>query len=218
MAASLALLASCVTREEFNRPADPLPAPAIERLSPAMTAAGVGFTVQPSGESAISVMGSGFQPASKVRFNGRPLNTTFGGRTNLTALAPADWYREPGLLRVTVQNPDGQISNEARFVVIGTDAPAPVITRLAPAAIPAGRTFNVQPGGASALAIEGANFLPGAVAEFAGRPLETTFGSAALVTAVVPAELLSRAGEFEVVVKNPGGKESSPAAFRVESR
>jgi hypothetical protein len=214
----LALLASCVSREEMNRPPDPLPAPSIEKLMPAVTAAGVGFAVQPGGDSAISVIGSGFRSGSKVRFDSRVLNTTFGGRTNLTALVPAELYRAPGLAHVTVENPDAQISNEARFIVLEDNLPAPVVTRLAPASTVQGKSFNVQPDGASALAVEGANFLPCATIDFGGKPLPTTFGSAALLTAVVPGALLGSAGDVEVVVKNPGGKESYPATFRIAHR
>lgn len=213
-----ASLTSCVTEAERRQPAAALPAPRIERLIPNATTAGVGFAVQPSGLSAISVRGADFEHASTIRFGDQDLETTFGDQTALTALVPQALYKNPGSITVTVVNSDGGISNGAAFRVLDPASAPPVSSQLYPSSTAAGVGFNPQPNGDSALAIEGAGFRPGAIVEFGGKSLETTFGTQTALSALVPAALTRTPGIVKIVVKNADGKQSGPATFAIASQ
>jgi hypothetical protein len=82
------------------------------------------------------------------------------------------------------------------------------IERLHPASGRAGRAFNRQPDGQSALAVAGAGFEKGDAVFWNGKPLMTTFADPNLVTALVPAKLLEKPGEIIVTVRNPADPES----------
>lgn len=91
----------------------------------------------------------------------------------------------------------------------------PSITRLHPPEVVAGKRFQVQANGQSAIAVVGSNFVKGCTILFDGRPLETTYGSSKLVTGLVPDEYLSRPRKIEVRVANQDGQVSDPALFPV---
>jgi hypothetical protein len=71
---------------------------AIAKLVPATATAGDATAV------ALTVTGSGFVPASVVRFNGASLTTTFTSPTELAASIPANAFLEAGKYGVTVAN------------------------------------------------------------------------------------------------------------------
>jgi hypothetical protein len=183
-----------------------------------MTVVATGFQVQPSGDSALVVMGSNFMNASQVRLNGKAIVTTFGSSTILTALVPSDAYGQAGDLEFTVENGDGQRSNVVLFRVLPASGPAPQVRRLRPDSCVVGQGFNVQPGGESALAVDGANFLPGAVIYFDAMPLATTFGDPGNLTAIIPPSLLTVPRAAKVHVRNPDGKASEALGFAVARR
>lgn len=91
------------------------------------------------------------------------------------------------------------------------------IERLHPAETRAGVPFNVQPDGGSAIAVVGTGFDRSDVITWNGKPLDTTFGSEALLTAAVPAPLIAAPATVTVEVrsadvpKNPAG----PAVFKI---
>ena len=89
----------------------------IEVLHPSGTIAGKPFNVQPSGESAIAVAGAGFEPNCTVQFNQRELKTTFGGTTLLTAFVPKEFIAQQAVIKVTVRNSEGVVSNEKNFTI-----------------------------------------------------------------------------------------------------
>ena len=206
---------SCVTPEERTRGLKEAPAPRIEKLSPPMTVAGRGFQVQPSGESALSVLGSNFVRQSRVCFNGKPAATGFGGGTTVSAIVPAELYSREGDIQVTVENPDGRISNAVPFRVFPVSGPAPQLARLWPGSCVIGRGFNVQPNGESAMGVGGSKLLPGARIFFGKSPLETAFGSASSLSAIVPAALLRTPRTVKVYVENPDGKTSNALDFPI---
>jgi hypothetical protein len=94
----------------------------IKLVDPPSTYPKIGFHVQPNGESAISIIGTGFEPGSVITANGHALKTTFGSQEWLTALAPPELYGEPGTIEFKVVNPNKKISNSMAFQV---GAPAP---------------------------------------------------------------------------------------------
>jgi hypothetical protein len=207
---------ACVSGRERRQPLRQGPAPRLDQLLPAMTVAGKGFQVQPSGASAIAVLGANFGPASRVYLNGKPAVTTYGSSTGLTALVPAEFYRQPGTIEVTVQNGDGQVSNSLLFQVLPATGPPPRISRLHPSSCVVGQGFNLQPSGESAIVVEGTNFLPGAIICFDRTELASTFGSPGVVTGIVPASLLEEPRSFQVRVRNPDGKVSNSITFSVQ--
>ena len=66
-----------------------------------------------------------------------------------------------------------------------------------------GVAFNAQPYGEAALAIECRGATPDTVVIFGDQPLETAFGSAELVTALVPPELFAQEGVAQVYLRQP---------------
>lgn len=214
--APLLILSSCVTKEEREQPAAPLPPPYIDKLFPAETTRGRGFGIQPSGESAIAVTGRGFQRGGTIRFNGNPLPTTYGSNIEMTALVPSSSYGEAGTIQVSVTNPDGKASNSMPFSVRGDGEVAPEITHLSPASAVAGKPMNPQPDGSSALSVQGSNFDSGAVVYFNGVPLATTYGGPTIVTAIVPAPLLAKPKAARITVANPDKRKSAPALLTIK--
>lgn len=214
---SLALLAllltpACVTERERSRP---LPAPRLASLGPEIVAAGQPFNVQPDGASALFLTGENLFRGSRVRLNGEPLETSGGAdKRSLAAIVPKRLTAAPGVYTVTVEHADGSSSNALLLTVLSVTGPAPSIGALHPDSTRAGEVFNPQPDGA-ALAVTGADFRPGVVVWFGGVRLRTFFGGTDRLSALVPAGLLGRTGEVEVVVENPDGKRSAPARFKV---
>ena len=89
-----------------------LPVPVVTGLSPnTRVAGGTGFT--------LTVTGSAFFSLSVVRWNGADRPTTFVSNTTLTATIPAEDLTSPGLVALSVFNPEpgGGVSNTADFVV-----------------------------------------------------------------------------------------------------
>jgi hypothetical protein len=93
------------------------PAPVIDMLYPASTAAGQAFNVQPSGGTAIGMRGSNFLPDCRILFGSKELETVFGGVNGLSAWVPPALYAAPGAIEVRVRNPDGKLSQPKPFLV-----------------------------------------------------------------------------------------------------
>ncbi len=91
------------------------------------------------------------------------------------------------------------------------------IERLYPAETRAGVPFNGQPGGGSAIAVGGTGFRQSDVIYWNGKPLETTFGSAVLLTAAVPAPLIAAPATVTVEVRSADSPKDTagPAVFKV---
>ncbi len=93
------------------------PAPSITQLFPDSTTAGTGFNVQPNGTSAMGLTGANFLPAAKILLNGEPQVTNFGDIDKLGCLFPAKFLASKGVVKVTVKNPDGKVSDAVDFPV-----------------------------------------------------------------------------------------------------
>ncbi len=83
-------------------PTDPR---AIVALVPSSAPANGTFFVQPGGESAVVVTGTGFTTRDKVYWNGTRLATTYGSPTLLTALVPQRLLTRAGEFIVSVRDP-----------------------------------------------------------------------------------------------------------------
>lgn len=206
----VALLGSgCVSRSE--REARP-PAPRANVVIPDKVMEGEPFQRQPDGKSAISVTGENLAPGSRVRMNGKPLVSSASGPT-VSAVVPPEFYEHEGIYPVSVETPDGQISNSLPFIVFAKTGPAPAIRKLYPEVATAGIPFNRQPNGASALGIVGEKFLPGAQILINGETQATNFGDIDRLGSLVPDKFLGKPGTLAIVVRNKDGKTSTPASL-----
>jgi hypothetical protein len=173
--------------------------------------AGRPFQVQPDGQSAISITGEHLQRGSRARLNGEPLATAWSDDgKSVSAIVPPELYAQPGMYPLSVESASGDVSNAIPFIVLPESGPAPVIVQLFPDKAEAGKPFNEQPGGKSALGIVGRNFLPGAVIEINGEAQETNFGDTDKVATLVPPKFTAKPGRLRVTVRNSDGKRSEP--------
>ena len=213
----LALLAACLMNscvgEKEKSPT--LPDAKIEKLVPDKVVEGQTFQQQPNGASALSVLGSNLVKGSRIKLNGMPLETASGDGSALAAVVPPEMFAKPGNYVVTVETPDGRSTNNLTWMVLPKTGPAPEIRTIHPDTTVAGKGFNVQPGGVSAMGMTGANFLPGAKILFNGKELTTSFGGLDQLAAVVPATEFAKPGKIKVTVKNPDGKLSPAKEFTV---
>ena len=173
--------------------------PTISRLNPNSVIAG-------SGEVSIAVIGGGFVRGSSVTANGNGLSTTFNSSTSLDAVIPADLTLNIRNLVIKVVNPGNKESNELGLAVT---APTPAITSINPASVNAGSTVDV------AITIAGSGFLQGSSVTFNGSGIETSFGSATSLSAVIPASALVNSGNAAIQVVNPGNLQSNTVQFNI---
>jgi hypothetical protein len=174
------------------------PAPTLTALSP--NSGIIGTTPE------VDLQGTNFLFGVKVLLDGTPVaaaNVEYFSNTRLRAKLPLTG-RNAGTLKVKVENPDGKASGEQDFTV--QEGQKPEITYVGPPLVIAGQIVDLN--------VQGSNFVPGGVVSFDGKDLETTYDSTTKLLAVlnVPAD-----GEYDVIVKNPDGKNSDPYKFRVSS-
>ncbi len=158
-----------------------------------------------------------FPSRSPVQWNGAALTTTFVSSTQLTAAVPASLIASAGSANITAINTGGSASAATAFPIT---APTPTITGLSPISATAG-------GAAFTLTVNGTNFLAGAVVQWNGTALTTTFVSSGAVmdcswlepittfvsttqlTAAVAATLIASAGSANITAVNTGGSAST---------
>jgi uncharacterized protein (TIGR03437 family) len=182
------------------------PVPAITSINP---------TEKREGDAAfdLTVTGTGFiNGASLVRYGGTPRITTFISPTTLMAQITADDLIGVGPVNITVFNPapQGGESNPIVFNVRPATAPPPVLNNISPNTIAAGSA-------AFTLTANGSSFTSNSVVNWNGQPLMTAFGSAAQLTAQVPANLVANQGTASVTVVTPapGGGTSGAVTFTI---
>jgi hypothetical protein len=90
----------------------------IGKLHPDSTTVGGKFQVQPNGQSALAIEGANFQPGSIILFDGREIQTTYGNPRFITALVPDEFFSHPGVVKVNVLNPNGDVSQKMDFKVL----------------------------------------------------------------------------------------------------
>ena len=203
---------SCVSEKEKS---PTLPDAKIDKLVPDKVLEGQAFQIQPSGASALSVLGSNLVKGSRIKINGMPLETASGDGSSLAALVPPEIFAKAGNYIVSVETPDGRSTNTLAWMVLPKTGPAPEIRSIHPDTTVAGKGFNVQPNGISAMGMTGANFLPGAKILFNGKELETSYGGLDQLAVIVPPTEFAKPGKIKITVKNPDGKLSPPKDFTV---
>jgi hypothetical protein len=203
------------------------PIPVITQITPSSLGAQVALNAQPV---QIIIAGSNFGQnpnnlldTAMVLVNGTPVVTQYVSSTQLAALVPASFVATPGVLQVTVTNPQPSLapSNAAPLSVTN---PVPVVTSVDGGHViwnpntPANSFFNQQ------VVISGANFSPAAVAwvnlpcDTLGfrKALSTIRNSGTQIIATIP---IRCAGNYSLEVENPqpGGGLSAPVLLVVSS-
>ncbi len=171
-------------------------------LGPVITSLSPGSAVAGGPSFTLTVNGSGFVSSAVVDWNTTSLATTFVSATQLTAQVTANLIATPGTVTVTVVE-NGTTSPSASFTI----AAAPVISSLSPSSAMAG-------GPAFTLTVNGSGFLSGAVVQWSGSALATSFVNGTQLTAQVPASLIAAPGTATVTVVE-SGLTSGSATFTI---
>ena len=201
-----AVIAVAATMILTGCPQGGFPGPAFTQ-TPTLGSLSVNSAAAGSQAITITVNGSNFQSGAVVTFNGAALTTTFVSSTQVTATVPAGTLTIAGTVQVTVSNPGTSASNSLPFTITNS---APTISSLNPnSATAGGAAFN--------LTVAGTGFVSGAVVQFGGTNLTTTFTSSTQLTAAVPASAIASAGTIQVTVSNPGGAVSTSATFTINN-
>ena len=157
----------------------------------------------------LTVAGTNFVAGSVVDWSGVALVTTFVSATQLTAVVPIGDLTTGGTAAVTVVNPlpGGGTSSPLTFTI---NNPVPVLGSL-------GQTTAIAGSAAFTLTVNGSGFVTGAVVQWKGVALTTTFVSATQLMAAVPAPDIATAGTAAVTVVNPipGGGASAASTFTI---
>ncbi|HXP85310.1 MAG TPA: IPT/TIG domain-containing protein [Bryobacteraceae bacterium] len=177
--------------------------PTIFSLTPSSTPAG-----GPSFNMTVS--GSGFETvflnSSAVLWNGAALSTSYINSSELIAIVPASLIAFPGTASVTVVNPGGATSNAVTFTISQGSTQTPTLSSLNPSsATPGGPAFT--------LSVNGSYFQNGAVVQWNGSALSTSFTSTNQLSAFVPGSLIATPGSASITVVNPGGATSNTLTF-----
>ena len=186
----------------FTIAAAPNGQPVLATVSPsAGNVGGAAFT--------LTVNGSGFGPASVVRWNGSDRTTAHISATQLTAAIPASDLAATGSASITVFTPapGGGTSNATTFAI---NNPAPAITGLSPSSAPAAS-------GTFTLTVNGSGFVNGSKVRWNGSDRTTFFVSATQLTATIDSGDVANAGTAPVTVFNvaPGGGTSPASTFTI---
>jgi len=180
----------------------PRPAPTIASIAPTLRDAG-------SAAFTLTVNGTNFVAGSVVQFNNEDRQTTFVSAQQLTTAILASDLQTAGSYSITVVNSDGAVSSVASLVVSN---PVPTISSLAPAGVPVGNAAFV-------LTVSGSNFVADSLVLFNGQGRQTTFVSASMLRAAIPASDVQMGGSYAVKVINPapGGGASAETSFTVNT-
>src|ERR1017187_1924797 len=176
-------------------------------VTAALSLGSISPTSVPVGSPAfnLTVTGASFASGSQVSLNSTALATTFVSPNSLTVIVPASLVSSTGQFNVQVVNPGAAASNALPFSVV-----SPAIGSLSPSSVSSGvAAFN--------LAVSGVNFVSGSQVSLDGSALATSFASATLLNAAVPAALVAGPKVASIVVTNPGvsGNVSLGAPFTV---
>ncbi len=193
--------------------------PVITTLSPsAAIAGGSTFNLTVFGSNFVSTGGI-FTSGATVRWNGSPLLTSFVSATQLTATVPGTLIANIGSASVTVQNPDGGVSNTANFTIASTSSP---VTITSPPTLPLGAVGTLYSQSLSAAGgippyswslVSGAlpsGLSPSTSGQISGTP--TSAGTLSFTMKVVDAASSSATQTFSLTV---GSSQSFTSALRI---
>lgn len=183
----------------------PPPTPILTSISPTTANAfGPGFV--------LTVNGSNFVPESRVTLFGFPRPTTFVSSTQLTAQISATdldpFLSFPGPFSVIVQTRGLSSIASSNTLSLDVIVPAPNLTLLSPASVPAGSFGFI-------LTVNGTDFAPFATVNFNGQPLISVTLSRTQVTTVVPGDMILSPGTAFITVTNNHGGTSAPLLLSI---
>lgn len=177
---------------------------AVQYAAPTLTGLSVDTASAGRADVLVTATGTGFTAATKVRWNGVDLATTYRSATEVAFVLGTAQLATDGTATVTVANPTpgGGVSAGRTFTIT---KPVPVITVLPSAGATAGR-----PG--FTLTIHGTGFMQGASVEWNGAPRAATFVSGSRLEVGVSSADVAAPGTITLRVVNPGGAAPSNAA------
>lgn len=193
--AFLLILAGCP-------PADS--APVLSALVPKLIPTG-------SGNTNITLNGTGFQKTASVQWNNALLlSTTYISSKQLVATVPATELQFPGVATVRALQGTGTNQQATASLSITISNVAPTLTSMTP-------QHALVGGAAVTLTVVGTNFNSSSVVNWNTTALVTTLVSSTQLSAVVPSTLIAAAGTEKVTVDNlgTGGGSSLPINFSV---
>ena len=161
------------------------PSPTITSINP--------YSGPEAGGTDVTITGSNFQDGATVDFgNSTARDVVFVSSASLTAVTPA---HSPGIVSVTVRNPDGLTDTLSTSFAFVAPAPPPVITSISP-------NSGTESGG-TVVIITGSAFQSGATVSFANSPSTgVIFVSDTILTAITPAH---GAVTVDIIIRNPDG-------------
>jgi IPT/TIG domain/Regulator of chromosome condensation (RCC1) repeat len=170
-------------------PAGAPTAPAVASISPVQ-----GPT---SGDTVVTIGGSGFGKSAKVEIGGRASAVSVRSETEITARTPAE---PSGRYEVIVSDVHGASSNGPSYTYLSP--PVPTVTSITPAEGPTS--------GDTAVTLTGSGFAAGATVEIGGTASAVSVHSETEITALTPS---ASAGRDEVIVSDAHGASSEGPAY-----
>ena len=156
------------------------------------------------GQFTVTVNGSGFTPATRVRVNFVDRPTTYVNQNQVMGTVLPSDLTIPGFVPITVQNPNTVDSVAYQLPLL---YPIPVISKISPTSIAADVTLTAQP---VAVTITGTDFsqsptnpLDTAIVLVNGARVETQYISTTQVIGLIPPTVVSVPGVLQVAVMNP---------------
>ncbi len=172
------------------------PPAVLTALSPASAVAGTtGLT--------LTLAGTGFVASSQVYWNKSALQTTYLSPGKLTAAVPDALLLTSATVTIGVLNGGSTLSNTISFAITTF-----TLTALTPSSATVG-TAALQ------VCATGTGFVSGAVMQWNGAPLATTYTSSTQLCGTVPATLLSAPAKAFIAVINPDGMSTGTLPFPV---
>jgi hypothetical protein len=181
----------------------PGPGDDIDLQSPPIVNSVVPNTGTTNGGDRVTINGSNFRSGSTVSFGTSPgLNTTPVDRQTLMSTTPP---HVAGNVKVRVTNQGSGLTGTLNAGFTYIQAPAPALSRITPAVIPA---LPPPP----TIAAVGSNFVRGSVVLVAGQSITPAFDSSTQVRFVPPR--MQPGAIVQVSVQNPDGQTSGVLTLR----
>jgi hypothetical protein len=179
------------------------PTPSLVSLSPA--------TIYPgSGNTAVTLTGSGFLPITTLQINGSAHAVSYSSSRQLILNLTAAEVAAPANDNLVLTNPAPAGGSSSLVTLAITTSTAPVITSLAPSSV-------LQGAAATNVTINGTGFLPTSTVQLFGVTRSgVVYVSSTQLTLPLSANDLLYSGTYGIIVTNPGGS-SAPATFTVQA-
>ena len=159
------------------------------------------------------VFGSGFANGCTAQWNGTAISTSVLAATQLSVLIPAALTALPGSGSITVVNPGAPPSNALTFTVTPQIANVRFVSPTS--AVAGSQAFTLTVNALSNNFLSAGAIFSGAVVQWNGIPLTTTYVNSDQLTAQVPASLIASPGTAKIAILNPSSFPGSSAVFTI---